>query len=202
MPGDSSLTVKSEGLDGVPVADSSREAVLHQLSRILESESFQNSRRSKSLLTHLVRSSLDGISVVKERSIAIDVFGRGPDYEPAEDSIVRVSVHELRRRLQRYYEHEGAGDDFRIELPQETRSIQFYASTTDFLFSCKDELARKTGYLVKPKCFLAQPPMELEVGLGVRHQVRYATCAAGTGTSQTFGVNIRGRESRPNYYVQ
>jgi hypothetical protein len=109
--------------------NSRREEVLQQLARILESESFQNSRRSKSLLTHLVRSSLDGASHVKERSIAIDVFERGPHYEPAEDSIVRVSVHELRRRLQRYYEHEGAGDHLRIELPQGTYTPSFVFSS-------------------------------------------------------------------------
>lgn len=46
----------------------------------------------------------------KEIEIAIEVFGKRPDFDVAQDSLVRVYVHKLRRRLDDHYDkHRGAG---------------------------------------------------------------------------------------------
>ena len=54
---------------------------------------------------------------LKERTIAIDVFGRGTTDASGDDNIVRVGAREVRRRLAMYYAGEGAEDPVRIERP-------------------------------------------------------------------------------------
>lgn len=39
----------------------------------------------------------------KEIEIALNVFGKAPDFDSSSDAIVRVYVHKLRRRLDEYY---------------------------------------------------------------------------------------------------
>jgi len=56
-------------------------------------------------------------AAVHERRIAVDVFGRGEDYSPGEDSVVRRQAHALRHKLRDYYAGEGNLDTVQIELP-------------------------------------------------------------------------------------
>lgn len=58
------------------------------------------------------------VSELKESLIAIEVFGRKPDYDPKLDSIVRTEAGRLRARLAGYYAGEGSGDPVIIELPK------------------------------------------------------------------------------------
>ena len=46
------------------------------------------------------------------------VFGRMPGYNSSEDTIVRVTVRQLRQRLELYYSAEGTANDFRIDIPK------------------------------------------------------------------------------------
>lgn len=48
----------------------------------------------------------------------MEVFGRGPDFDPAVDAIVRVDAGRLRARLRDYYEGEGRNDPLRIDIPK------------------------------------------------------------------------------------
>ncbi len=52
---------------------------------------------------------------VKERTIGIEVFHRPPNYDTAQDNIVRVTANEVRKRLAQYYGKGGA--DVIITLP-------------------------------------------------------------------------------------
>src|SRR5581483_5009280 len=56
---------------------------------------------------------------LKERAIAIDVFGRTPEAAASgEDTIVRVGAREVRKRLAQYYvTPEGSAAAILIELP-------------------------------------------------------------------------------------
>ena len=55
---------------------------------------------------------------LKESVIAIEVFGRRPDYNPRHDPIVRTEARRLRARLSDYYLSEGKSDALVIELPK------------------------------------------------------------------------------------
>lgn len=48
----------------------------------------------------------------------VEVFGRKPDYDPREDSIVRTEAGKLRTRLDEYYSGTGKGDPLVIGLPK------------------------------------------------------------------------------------
>lgn len=87
------------------------------LESILSSPAFAGSARSKGFLRLVVEEWLAGrAEEIKERTIAVEVFGRDADYDPAHDSIVRVKAVEVRKRLAQYYsEHPNA--PLRIELP-------------------------------------------------------------------------------------
>jgi hypothetical protein len=56
--------------------------------------------------------------VPKELEVAVDGFGRGADFDVAQDATVRVTVHKLRRRLEDFYRGEGASAPFRLSLPR------------------------------------------------------------------------------------
>ena len=72
------------------------------------------------MLRHLVMETLAGRQdSLKERVLAVEIFGRSGDYDSTEDSTVRVAVHELRRRLQQYEQRRlasGPPPSVRIQL--------------------------------------------------------------------------------------
>ena len=54
---------------------------------------------------------------IKEYSIAVEALGRPADFDQRNDSIVRVEMHRLRKRLREYYEGEGAERPVQIDIP-------------------------------------------------------------------------------------
>lgn len=96
-----------------------REEVLAELSRILASSAFHGTRRCQQFLEYVCDKALRGESgALKERSIAVEVFGRAPGSDLADDTIVRVGAREVRKRLAQYYVTSGgARSRIRIHLP-------------------------------------------------------------------------------------
>jgi hypothetical protein len=91
---------------------------LEQLSKILQSHTFQGSESLKIFLKYIVNAALQNQSTdLKEYTIANDVFGN-TNYDPRIDSTVRVQAGRLRVKLQEYYETEGVEDRWVIELPK------------------------------------------------------------------------------------
>src|SRR5215510_4227660 len=89
------------------------------LQRVLESSGFARNERLSRFLRFVVEKSLEGRgSELKESVIAVEVFGRRPDYDPKLDSIVRTEAGRLRERLAKYYGSEGSGDPIVIDLPK------------------------------------------------------------------------------------
>jgi hypothetical protein len=68
------------------------------------------------LFDYIVRKYVEGeTGNLKEYSIALDAFGRPVDFDPKLDSIVRVEVHRLRKKLKQYYATEGADKRFEFK---------------------------------------------------------------------------------------
>jgi len=87
------------------------------LGDVLQSAPFRTTRQCQSLLTYVVEHTLAGKSeLLRERVIGTEVFGRGPDYEPSEDPVVRVRAAEVRKRLAQYYQ-DRADSLVRIDIP-------------------------------------------------------------------------------------
>ncbi|MFN7938984.1 MAG: hypothetical protein U0R19_36990 [Bryobacteraceae bacterium] len=93
--------------------------VRNHLEEVLRSEGFARAGRQSRLLRYIVEKSLSGsIDDLKEYTIALEVFDRAPDYDPKQESTVRVEASKLRSRLERYYETEGAAAAVRMEIPK------------------------------------------------------------------------------------
>jgi hypothetical protein len=100
-----------------------------QLRLVLSSPVFHGSKRCQQFLEYVCSKSLAGdMGSLKERSIAIDVFGRHPDTAGhGEDTIVRVGAREVRKRLAQYYvTSEGAATPVVIELPSGSYAPEFH----------------------------------------------------------------------------
>jgi hypothetical protein len=54
---------------------------------------------------------------IKEHTIAVEALGRRNDFDPQIDTIVRVTAHSLRKRLQEVYQKEGAERPVHILIP-------------------------------------------------------------------------------------
>lgn len=95
-----------------------KEAQRAELQRILESPRFEHSPTLSHLLKYLCEKTFNGESdLIKEYSIALDVFGRKESFDQESSSIVRVEVNRLRKRLAEYYRNEAAGHALRITIP-------------------------------------------------------------------------------------
>ena len=87
------------------------------LEKILDSKEFSNSSIYINYLTYLVKATKNDNSP-KETTIAMEVFGKDADFNPAEDTIVRSHTYTLRKKLERYYFTEGKDDKFRLKIPK------------------------------------------------------------------------------------
>lgn len=89
-----------------------------ELDSVLRSQIFRKSERHSHFLRFICEAALAGeASKLNEYLIAHEVFGRGADYSPGDDSVVRRQAYSVRQKLQDYYSNEGKEDAVRIELP-------------------------------------------------------------------------------------
>ena len=89
------------------------------LAALLESETFARCDQLRSFLSYVGEMAIAGRSrEVTEYLIAVQALGRPADFSPSEDSSVRSRAHELRRKLQKYYDSEDPGANVRVELPK------------------------------------------------------------------------------------
>lgn len=96
---------------------SAHEAIQAALAQIVSSHWFRNSKRCTDLLEYVVGETLAGRGgELTERKIGVLVFGRAPDYDTNDDSVVRTSALEVRKRLAQYYDELGHETTVRIEL--------------------------------------------------------------------------------------
>ncbi|HZL57644.1 MAG TPA: hypothetical protein VFC21_11205 [Bryobacteraceae bacterium] len=106
---------RSRSAPDIPTPDE----IAAQLHLVLSSPVFHGSKRCQQFLEYVCEKALSGeAGALKERSIAIEVFGRRPDAAGhGEDTIVRVGAREVRKRLAQYYvTAEGAASAITIDL--------------------------------------------------------------------------------------
>jgi hypothetical protein len=97
-----------------------------EVERILHSHALQGSESLRKLLIYLAARAVEHPGEqVKEAQIALDVFGRGDDFDPRIDSTVRVQAARLRSKLFEYYSTEGAGDNVTVEIPKGNYMVSF-----------------------------------------------------------------------------
>jgi hypothetical protein len=89
-----------------------------ELETILHSDAFVRAPGLASFLAYVSEKYFQGeAGQIKEYNIAIEAFGRSPDFNQKQDSVVRVEAHRLRKRLREYYQSEGADHAIHIVMP-------------------------------------------------------------------------------------
>ena len=88
------------------------------LERVLNSRYFVHAHKKRQFLSLICDFYIKGRAhELNEYVLAYDVFGRDSKYNPSADPMVRVVAHEIRKKLESYYQNEGANDEIRMELP-------------------------------------------------------------------------------------
>jgi len=110
-PPGSSATDALSGLSHIEIRD--------QMDRILGHRDFEATPRMRDLLRFVVAETLAGRAHrLRGKAIARAVFGRGQDFDPAHDPVVRTQAGRLRRALERYFLLAGGRDPVRIDIPK------------------------------------------------------------------------------------
>src|SRR5881227_2240502 len=96
------------------------------LSAVLESKEFSRAPALAKLLKYLCEKTFEGrVHEIKEFSIATEVYGRSENFGEKRDSVVRVEMSRLRKRLVNYYAEEGLQQPLRIVIPAGTYAPEF-----------------------------------------------------------------------------
>ena len=111
------IEVEPHSGDWTPATEADRKTIYVQLERMLESPLFRNSKRYPALLRYLVEQSLEGNrDLLKERLLGVTVFHRPADYDTSEDTVVRLTAGEVRKRIAQYYHQPEHSGELRIDL--------------------------------------------------------------------------------------
>jgi hypothetical protein len=106
-------TMANEGPEPVDI-----EAQRAELDAVLHSECFIRAPTLAHLLSYLCEKLFAGEArQIKEYSVGVEVFHRGPSFDQDADSIVRVEANRLRKRLAEYYAAEGESHRLHITIP-------------------------------------------------------------------------------------
>jgi hypothetical protein len=96
------------------------------LERIASSPGFQKSNRARELLLYVgKRSLLEPGAPIHEQELGIELFGRPANYDTSQDTLVRVQASQLRKKLQVYFETEGAQEPWTVEMPKGSYALVF-----------------------------------------------------------------------------
>ncbi|MGA3031940.1 MAG: hypothetical protein ABSD70_01570 [Terracidiphilus sp.] len=89
-----------------------------ELRRVLQSRQFAGSPKKTRFLEFVSELTFQGnAEKLNEYLIGVEVYGRGTEFDPQRDPIVRVQAYEIRRSLKKYYEESGKQNALRIDLP-------------------------------------------------------------------------------------
>lgn len=90
-----------------------------EVERLLTDPRFQSPERNRSFLRFIATEFFEGrAEAIKAYTIAVDVFGRPPNFDPSLDPIVRIEATRLRAALTQYYDAQDNRSDIRIDLPR------------------------------------------------------------------------------------
>ncbi len=99
-------------------AEVSLEEVRHAMERVLQSRHFIHAPKKQKFIRLVCEFYLNSrAGELNEYLIGREVFDRDDSYNPQADPIVRVGAHDVRKKLELYYQNEGAGDMVRLVVP-------------------------------------------------------------------------------------
>jgi TolB-like protein len=126
--------------------------VIKQVEKICKSEEFRSKQLLCDFLSYITSEHLAGRGErIKGYSIGVDVFGKGEDFDPGEDALVRIHAGRLRRMLDIYYLKSGRNDRVRIEVPKGSYTpVISEISLPDSSSRSSPDMKRDKTYTTKP----------------------------------------------------
>ncbi|MEE8543117.1 MAG: hypothetical protein V3S94_04605 [Gammaproteobacteria bacterium] len=94
-----------------------KDVIEQEVAKLTTGDVLGRSRSYARLLKYVADCSIDG-RTPKELEIAVEVFGKGSDFDPNQDSLVRVYMHNLRQKLDNYYAREDNPGGDRLAIPK------------------------------------------------------------------------------------
>ena len=95
------------------------EVLIRHVEKICKSPEFRSKQVLCRFLSYIVSETLAGRGEnIKAFSIGVDVFNKDEDFDPGQDTLVRINAGRLRRMLDLYYSKTGKNDDLRIVIPK------------------------------------------------------------------------------------
>ncbi|MGE5569568.1 MAG: malectin domain-containing carbohydrate-binding protein [Rhodospirillales bacterium] len=93
------------------------EAERAELEAVLASRIFARAPSLSRILSYVCHKYFEGdTDSIKEYNIGVEALGRGPNFQPSSDSIVRVEFSRLRKRLQEFYQTEGKDRTLELQV--------------------------------------------------------------------------------------
>ncbi|GAB3646008.1 hypothetical protein GCM10028791_05200 [Echinicola sediminis] len=102
---------------------------LEIIDHISSSKTFSRSPSSSVLLKFLTEATLDGRDL-KETTIGMELYGKSYEDEKSAAHI-RVNVYHLRKKLDKYYDKEGAEDLWKVEIKKGQYQVDFIKNKED-----------------------------------------------------------------------
>lgn len=144
------------------------ESERRELEAVLSSQVFSRAPNLSRILSYVCEKYFLGdVDSIREYNIAVEALGRKPDFDPSGDSIVRVEVSRLRRRLREYYAGEGASHAVRIQLPETGYVPQFVRAGADSQPLASAGVPSETGVHERPATTPAQSQLLIRVLVGL-----------------------------------
>ena len=159
-----------------PIAqDAQRELV----ERVANSHAFSHSPSLRAFLLYVSEHAIAGrLDAVKEQQIGSNVLGRKPDYDPAEDNIVRVRARQLRQRLDDYFLNEGHHEPVVISIPKGHYIPAFQARATELKLDERPDALGETAESLEGPRETDSPQPTRQRGFHVPAAVPWAIAAA------------------------
>lgn len=122
----------------------SPEEIRSTLAKIIQSKYFVHAPKKQKFVQLICEYYLQGRATeLNEYLIGCEVFEKGTGYNPSVDPVVRVGAHDVRKKLELYYQNEGAADSVRLMVPVGTYVPVFIRTSTT-----SEKLAE--GIIAKP----------------------------------------------------
>jgi hypothetical protein len=126
----------------MPLDPNSLEAEREELDWLLTSGALGRSSNLARMLTFVCEKHfLNQDDQVTESAIATEALGRRDDFDPQADTIVRVTAHSLRKRLQEIYQTDGVNRPVHILIPLGRYMPSFVHTGADSALNAQDASA-------------------------------------------------------------
>jgi hypothetical protein len=110
----------------IPQSGTKHEEEWQELQTVLQSGILDKAPNLKHFLEYVAQQYFSGNNEqLKEYSIAVQALHRLEQFDPQSDTIVRVTAHTLRKKLEQYYATEGADHAIQLRLPAGKYVLQF-----------------------------------------------------------------------------